>query len=162
MVAGSLATTSTARQAELRGLRVAYVVSAALLVVLALATVASPFILPALRQEKAALSEAGKLQVLAKPDEWVLQYDLLNPSAAAGVYTFELTVPSGDAAVTSAPVVLHTTTVPVDAGRTYVFIYHVLPDRAPSGAVRFTVHRGDEGIPVEDVTLHLPPRRATS
>ena len=138
-----------AREPGLGALRVAYVLSAVLLALLALATVASPLILPALRQEQAALPEAGKIQLLAREDAWVLQYNLLNATESAGVYTFELTA-------SAAP--LHQTSVTVDAGRTYVFIYHLRPEQVTSDAVRFQLHRGGERAALEDLTLHLPPR----
>jgi hypothetical protein len=140
----------------LRGLRVAFVLSAALLVLLALVTVASPLLLPMLRSETAALPEAGKIQLLARGEAWVLQYNLLNPTDVAGTYTFELTT-VGEAGG-SLPTVLHTTSALVDARKTYVFIYHLRPDQLQSDAVRFALRRSGEGAPVEDVTLHLPAR----
>jgi hypothetical protein len=150
VIAGSLtvAAPGEPRERGLRALRLAFVLSTALLALLALATVASPLILPVLRHEQTSLPEAGKIQVLVKPDEWVLQYNLLNPTEAAGVYIFELTA--------SAP--LHSTSVLVEGGRTYIFIYHLRPEEVTGGAVRFALHRGGESTPVEDLTLRLPPR----
>lgn len=147
---------------DARSLRLAYAVSVAVLVVLALATLASPVLLPVLRREQATLPEAGKIQVLAKAGEWVLQYNLLNGTGQSGAYTFEIT--SAAPAEATGPATnsvfsppLHTTSVLVEAGRSYVFIYHLRPQQVPDGTVRFTVHRGGEALPLEDLSLHLPP-----
>jgi hypothetical protein len=147
--------------ASQRGLRLAYASSVVLLVVLALATLASPLLLPALRTGQAPLPEAGKLQVLAKADEWILEYHLTNSTASDGTYTFVI------AGAASAPVVasgvatdrtVHTTSVLVTAGHSYGFIYHLRLGEVPDGPVRFTIDRAGDAAPLEDVTLHLTPQ----
>ena len=142
----------------LSGLRVAYSLSVGALVLLALATLASPLLLPALRRGAAPLPDAGKLQIVAKDAEWVLQYNLTNHTEQDGTYTFEIAAAesSGAARGSAANRSVHTTTVLVGAGRTYVFIYHLRPGEMPDGPVQFTVQRGGDPAPAEDVTLHLP------
>ena len=141
-------------ESGLRGLRAVYAVSVVLLAVLALVTLASPLLLPALRRELATLPDAGKIQVLAKDGEWVLQYNLLNGAEIPAAFTFE--VAGSPAESGAAPRVLHTSSVRVDAGKTYVFIYHLLPAQVPDGTVRFTLQRDGESAPLEELTLHLP------
>ena len=149
----------------MRGLKAFYVGSVALLVLLALATLGSPLILPSLRREPAPLAEAGKVQVLARSGEWILQYNLVNQTTSSGAYTFEISAPPPAApaaarAPSTAPdrgSVLHTSSVHVDGGRPYVFIYHLRPEQVPHGSVQFTVHRGGDAAPLEDLTLHLGP-----
>jgi len=138
-----------------RGLRLTYVVSITLLILLAAATLASPLIFPALRGEPAALPEAGKIQVLATAGEWVLQYNLVNQTTTSSAYTFELDTPR--AADMARPAPLHTSSVFVDAGHSYVFIYHLRPEQVTDGRVQFSVHRGGEAAPLEELTLHLTP-----
>ena len=139
------------------GLKAAYAGSIVLLIVLALATLASPLMLPTLRGAQAALPESGKVQVLAEPGEWVLQYNLVNASDSSGAYTFEIAAGPPAPAVSLASRVLHTSNVRVDSGRPYVFIYHLSHDQVPGRTVQFTVHRGGETAPLEELTLHLPP-----
>jgi hypothetical protein len=154
VAAGSLA--GGAHDASgLRGVRVAYAASVAVLIVLALATLGSPLILPLLRRERAALPDVGKVQVIAKPGEWVLQYNLLNSGAEAAAYTFELATSPAASAGGDSSRVLHTSSVFVDAGRAYVFIYHLRPEQVQSDAVRFALSRSGSPAPVEDLTLHL-------
>ena len=138
----------------LRGLKAVYAASVALLALLALATLASPLLLPVLRREHAPLPEAGKIQVLAKEGEWVLQYNLLNGAETPAAFTFEVAGSPASSGGTSR--LLHTASVLVDAGKSYVFIYHLLPHQAPDGTVRFTLHRNGASEPLEDLTLHLP------
>ena len=161
MAAGSAAVSAALGPAlpRLRGLRVAYTASVALLIALALATLASPMLLPALRRGQPALPDASKLQVLAKADKWVLQYNLTNGTPQDSTYTFEIvSAETGDAARGAGTVgqPIHTTSVLVGAGRTYVFIYHLRPGEVPPGPVRFLLLRGGDAAPIEDVTLHVP------
>ena len=147
-----------------RALRVGYAASVVLLVVLALATLASPLLLPGLRRDEAALSEAGRLQVLAKADEWVLEYHLTNGNDRDETYTFEIalaepTSPARNAYVAGRSV--HTTSVLVGAGRTYGFIYHLRPSETQGAPIRFLLHRGGDAAPIEDVTLHLASLEST-
>ena len=129
------------------GLRLFYAGSVAVLALLAAATAASPLVLPALRAPQAApLADAARLQVAAQPDEWVLQYNLLNDSSDAAPYRFQLAA-AGQS--------LYESDVVVPAGRPYIFIYHLRPEQSPSGTVQFTVRRGGAPSPLEDVSLHL-------
>lgn len=139
----------------LRGLRFVYAASVALLVLLALVTLASPLLLPAVRREHATLADAGKIQVLVTGGKWVLQYNLLNGAELPTAFSFEV---AGSPALPGAvSPVLHTSSVLVDAGKAYIFIYHLVPDQVPDGTVRFTLHRDGASAPLEDITLHLPP-----
>jgi hypothetical protein len=130
-----------------RALRLATTFSVALLALLAVATLASPILVPVLRpqQTREALPQVGKLQLLERPDEWILQYDLTNHRDEPAAYTFTVTYGSKT----------DTHSAFLRARDTFSYIYHFYPEQTPARQARFTVHRAAEADPVEDVTLHL-------
>jgi hypothetical protein len=139
-------------------LRLAYGLSVLLLAGLAMATLASPVLLPVLRPQAhpATLPVTAKLQLLAGEETWVLQYEVTNDTGEAAAYLFELVLDG---------VTDHWTAV-VKAGDTFSYIYHIAPQRVASQRVRFLVRRASEVEPLDDVTLHLasagPAAPATS
>ena len=129
-----------------------YSFSIGLLVLLGLATLASPLVLPFLRTEQLSLSEMGRLQLLEAPDEWILQYNLKHEGTEEELYTFEITTEGQSNASTAR----------VRAGGQYTFIYHLPLAHEPDERAQFTLLRSGQPEPVENVTLHLGALRRPS
>jgi hypothetical protein len=112
-----------------------------------LSTLASPVIIPALRPPQASLPETARVQLLERPDEWVLQYNLLNDAPQASVFTYEVAFDGQ----------VQRTTPFLEPGQAHQMVSHIRKDLLTSGEVRFTVGRAGEGEPIEDLVIHLGP-----
>jgi hypothetical protein len=113
-------------------------------------TLASPVLLPLLRSPQASLPETARAQLLERPDEWVLQYNLLNDGPHAAVFSHEVTF---DGQVQRA-------TPFIEPGQAYQFVSHVPKNLLTTGEVRFTVTRAGDAEPLEDLVFHLEPAAA--
>jgi hypothetical protein len=112
---------------------------------LVVATLASPVIVPMLRPPQASLPETARIQLLERPDEWILQYNLLNDGPQASAFSSEV---SFDGQVQRAAPFLQ-------PGQAHQMVYHIRKDLLTSGEVRFTVTRAGQTEPLEDLVFHL-------
>jgi hypothetical protein len=89
--------------------------------------------------------ESKRLRVIDGDDEWILQYDILNQNEIEKQYTIDVTVDSA---------VYHDRTV-VGRGKTYTYIFHILPEQLTEGNVGFTVYEQGKAEPVDQVTYYI-------
>jgi hypothetical protein len=114
---------------------------------LVLGTLASPVLLPLVRPPQASLPETARIQLLERPDAWVLQYNLLNDGPAASVFAYEVAF---DGQVQRATPFL-------EPGEAHQMVSHIPKELLTTGEVHFTVSRADEPDPLEDLVFHLGP-----
>jgi hypothetical protein len=126
-------------------LRLVYALSLAALGLLIIGTLTSPVLLPLLRPPEASLPETARVQLLERPDEWVLQYNLLNDGPHAAVFSHEVSFDGQ----------LQRATPLLEPGHAYQFVSHVPKAQLTTGEVRFTVTRAGDAEPLEDLRFHL-------
>ena len=132
-------------------LRPVYVLSVSILGLLVLGTLASPVLLPLVRPPQASLPETARIQLLERPDAWILQYNLLNDGPEASVFSYEVAF---DGQVQRATPFL-------EPGEAHQMVSHIPKELLASGEVHFTVSRLDEAEPLEDLVFHLGPGGAS-
>ena len=125
--------------------RVLFLCSASLLGTLAVATLASPVLVPALRPPTVALPETARVQLLERPDGWVLQYSFVNVGPDPATFLWDVTFDREE----------HRASPSLKPGESYVAISEIPRDQVPSGLVHFTLTRVGDPTPIEDMTLHL-------
>lgn len=134
-------------------LRALHVVSCLVLGALVVITLGSPLFLPMMQQQFAKqdlLTMVGKLQIIERTDQWILQYNILNPGDKEQIYSFEITADSK----------VNTQSVSLAPKQTFQFIYHLYPALLHDGGVRFVLWKAAEQQPMEDLLLHLPEMAA--
>ncbi len=120
-------------------LRIFFVLSLALLVVLLVVTVFRPM---------GSVAEYRQVQggyILEKEDEWVIELHLRNYEAQDTSYTIDILV-DGE---------LITDTITIQPDRVFKYIVHIDKERLDAGEVYLTVYKEGEDTPFEQATFYL-------
>ena len=120
-------------------LRIAYVLSLALLGVLAGLAVVRPLVTG---REYSAI---GRESVLQEEYQWVIQFDIINHQATDMNYSLVWTN-GGEA---------YTEEVLVGKGRVYSHIHHIYLDTVKEGKVNLTIYEEGETTPFEQLTYYF-------
>ena len=120
-------------------LRIIYIVSLVILVVLIAFTVFRPMI------GGGEYSEVQKEQLLETESEWIIQFDIINHEERDQNYTINILV--GEKS--------YTDSVLIREGAKFSYIYHFRPDLETDGDVSFAIYKEGEATPFEQATYHL-------
>ena len=120
-------------------LRIAYVLSLALLGVLAGLAVVRPFV------TGTDYSAVGRESVLQKEDEWIIQFDIINQQDKDMNYNLVWT--NGRETYTEGVLVVK--------GRVYSHIHHIYQNTVTDGKVNLTIYEEGVTTPFEVLTYYL-------
>lgn len=120
-------------------LRIIYIVSLVILVVLIAFTVFRPM------ATGDKYSEVQKEQLLETESEWIIQFDIINHEERDQNYTINILV--GEKS--------YTDSVLIRDGAKFSYIYHFRPDLETDGDVSFAIYKEGEATPFEQATYHL-------
>ena len=120
-------------------LRITYILSLALLGVLAGLAVIRPFV------TGTDYSAVGRESVLQEEDEWIIQFDMINQQDKDMNYNLVWTN-GGET---------YTERVLVTKGRVYSHIHHIYQDTLKTGKVNLTIYEEGETTPFEQLTYYL-------
>ncbi|MDD5082778.1 MAG: hypothetical protein PHU08_05330 [Dehalococcoidales bacterium] len=119
-------------------LRLLFIVS---LVILAGAFVATMYWLPSASDA----TESGKAQIIARDNEWILQYDITNQEDRDIQYTIIVTVDNN----------VYEDTAVVKPGKVYTYIHHIYPQQSTDGKVTLALYEEGKTEPIDQVTYYL-------
>jgi len=120
-------------------LRIIYIVSLVILVVLIAFTVFRPMAIGG------KYSEVQREQLLETESEWIIQFDIINHEERDQNYTINILV--GEKS--------YTDSVLIRDGAKFSYIYHFRPDLETDRDVSFTIYKEGEATPFEQATYHL-------
>ena len=89
--------------------------------------------------------ETKRVQVIQGENEWILQYDIINPGERHVSYTIHVTVDDKD----------YSDRTVVKAGKTYTYIHRIYRHQLKEGKVTFTLFEEGKPEPVERVTYYI-------
>lgn len=120
-------------------LGIIYIVSLVILAVILGLTVFRPMV------TGSPYSEVQKAQLLETESEWIIQFDIINHEGSDQNYTINVQVDER----------LFTDSVLIRDGARFSYIHHIRRDMITGGDVSFTIYKGDEATPFEQVTYYL-------
>ncbi|MEE9202721.1 MAG: hypothetical protein V3U31_05980 [Dehalococcoidia bacterium] len=119
-------------------IRLLYAASLVLLGVLLALAVLRPTVAP-------SYSEVQRVQLLERPDQWVVEFSIIHRGKGDMGYTIEV-LEEGRRS---------TQNIVLQEGRTFTYIYHIYRDDLESGRANFTLYREGEERPIEQLTYYL-------
>lgn len=120
-------------------LRIIYIVTLVILVVLIASTVFRPM------ATSSPYSEVQKAQLLETESEWIIQLVIINHEGEDQNYTINALV--GER--------LYTESVLIRGGRMFSYIHHIPRHTISGGDASFTIYKEGEATPLEEVTYQL-------
>lgn len=119
-------------------LRLLYAASLVLLGVLLTLTVLRPAVGP-------ALSEVQRVQLLERPDQWIVEFSIIHREEGNTGYTIEV-LENGRRS---------TQNIVLQEGQAFTYIYHIYRDDPETVQASFTLYRDGEAQPIEHLTYYL-------
>ena len=90
-------------------------------------------------------SEVVRESLLRTENEWIAEFDIINPQESEQLYTITVTMDG----------MQYNEDALIQPGKTFTYIHHIYPDRLTEGCVTITICREGESTPVEQVTYYL-------
>ncbi|MFC2015000.1 hypothetical protein ACFLUP_03310 [Chloroflexota bacterium] len=120
-------------------LRIFYIVSLVILVVLAASLIFRPL------ETGHGYSELQREQLLQTESEWIIQFDILNHEGKRQHYTINVIANGKE----------HNEEVSIENGRIFSYIHHIRRDTSNNKDAQFVIYAQGKNEPIEQVTYHL-------